>query len=358
MVLRLFSAYRDDGTTDKARVLNSVHVLASFEAANAPRPEFWLLLANVLPGLSWDTLTDDDVTDLLSLFNHVPGHETALLAAVQHGLGTISRPELVSPQVQARFWAETFGRKPAAFNGVAPIQVIGSAAGFLDVMQLLDEPTGLRLRMTYPSPPDVMKELLANLVSNGSGIDVERRYLAARRSAVGFDWSSYVNQSAAMIRDAGTASYGNDKASLERLRTPMLTLVADGEASNFTAQVTDVLRSKLNWVLSTANGNGLWDLSGYAMAAASTYALTSIDASSAPSDEAWPAIAAAYLRAMALAGLDPAGGMSTIPSPDRPTSPMQLNYRQLMQAVADLLLDPNITAPARTLGPVSVQPPQ
>lgn len=337
MVSRLFSTYRDDATTDKARVLNSVFVFSSTEGSDAPRPQFWLPLANVLATLSWDTLTDDDVTDLLTLFDHVPGHETALLAAVQHGLTIIPRPELVAPQVQARFWAETYGRKPDAFNGIAPIRVIGSAAGFLEVMQMLDEPPGLRLRMTYASPDEVMKELLAYLSNAGDANDAERRFLAAKRSALEFDWSSYVNQSAKMVQNAGTSSYGTDIPSIDRLRAPMLSLVADGQASNVTAQVIDILRSKLNWILTSALANELWDLAGYTMAAASTYALTSIDSNIAPSDKAWPAIASAFIRALRLQGLSLEHPGSDIPTPDRPATPMRLDYQRLLEAVSNVL---------------------
>jgi|GEM_PF-4274727 len=356
MVSRLFSTYRDDGTTDKARVLNSVFVFSSIGESDEPRPQFWLPLANVLPTLSWDTLTDEDVTDLLTLFDHVPGHETALLAAVQHGLTIIPRPDIVAPQVQARFWAETYSRKPDAFNGIAPIRVIGSAAGFLDVMQMLDEPTRLRLRMTYASPDEVMKELLAYVTNAGDANDAERRYLAAKRSAIEFDWSSYANQSAKMVQNAGTSSYGNDKASIDRLRAPMLSLVADGQASNLTAQITDILRSKLNWILTSAIGNELWDLAGYTMAAASTYALTSIDSSVAPPEKAWPAIALAFVRAFRLQGLDLVHAGSDIPTPERPVTPMRLEYRRLLEAVSEVLSKPTV-GPPRSIGPVGMMPP-
>jgi len=305
---RMFSGYRDAKAVPQDTVLNSVHLLADAEDHRIHTgPEYWLMLADALTvSQPWRRFDDRDTGDCAQLVDRNSDRAGSTVVRIHACIHSLLPPESATPGPQATFWHHVATRHPGSLSFLQSISVVGSGETVTQVARALDDvPVALAL-LSCANPDLVLKVLVADLNTNGGDTaELGRRLLAVKRTAISIPWRAHLQESLTRIGGFSTNAQINP-VMLSGLFPALLSVAMHGKLDADTERQTGhALGSHLSWIINTSFQHRLWSTAGLAMGVAVLYNHSRAHmASRNVPDDAWPAVASAFVQGLRLGGWD------------------------------------------------------
>lgn len=305
---RLLSGYREPKPLAKDTLFNAIHLVADAEEQGLHTgPEVWLMLADALPASTpWREFTERDAGDCIVLIDRLPDSVQGTVARLDGCLRSFATPETATPESQAALWRHVANRHPDALDAIPHISVVGSGETVTRVARALDDvPLALHM-LTCTDPSLVLKVLVGDLNINGvETVELERRLLAVKQTAIRIHWRSHLQESLARIQAVPNNNQVNP-AALSALSAAFLSVAIhgnlDGEAKQ---EVRTVLGSRMFQILNACLKNQLWAVAGFGMGLVVLNDLPLANVAARPlPDEAWPVLASGFVRALRHGGTD------------------------------------------------------